>query len=175
MSKYLRSVSSVVVCTLCGVRWRVYSLAEGDTLRTWRIEPFVMVEGGQRWLPPSMTAMQLSASECPAPACLPSLSSPTWPALTSRIPTVCTHSSTHQVQLLQMPGDMEFSVAWLAGTAAKGTASADRHHGHERLLTEKERDRFEDMLRGLTVSPASTRHVMVDQSCLRPPSSFFLP
>lgn len=45
-------------------RWRVYSLSEGDTLRTWRIEPFVMVEGGQRWIPPSMTAMAVSAGAC---------------------------------------------------------------------------------------------------------------
>lgn len=29
-------------------RWRVHSLSEGDTLRTWRIEPYVMVSGGQR-------------------------------------------------------------------------------------------------------------------------------
>jgi hypothetical protein len=41
----------------------VYSLAEGDSLRTWRIEPFVMVEGGQRWLAPSMTAMTLTAGD----------------------------------------------------------------------------------------------------------------
>ncbi len=29
--------------------------AEGDSLRTWRLKPFLMVEGGQRWIPPSMT------------------------------------------------------------------------------------------------------------------------
>ncbi|KIY92374.1 U2-associated protein [Monoraphidium neglectum] len=39
-------------------RWRVYSLAEGDTLRTWRMDPFQMVEGGQRWLPPAMLAVE---------------------------------------------------------------------------------------------------------------------
>lgn len=44
----------------------------------------------------------------------------------------------------------------LTGTlAAKGGALAavERSHtGHERPLSEKERDRFEDMLRNLTVS-----------------------
>ena len=29
-------------------RWRLFSLASGDTLRAWRVEPFVMVEGGPR-------------------------------------------------------------------------------------------------------------------------------
>ena len=37
-------------------RWRLYSLCEGDTLQRWRVEPFVMVAGGQRWVPPGMTA-----------------------------------------------------------------------------------------------------------------------
>ena len=31
---------------------------EGDTLRTWRMDPYVMVEGGQRWLPPAMLAVE---------------------------------------------------------------------------------------------------------------------
>lgn len=29
-------------------RWRLYSLASGDSLKSWRVEPFVMVEGGPR-------------------------------------------------------------------------------------------------------------------------------
>ncbi|KAK9824009.1 hypothetical protein WJX72_006933 [[Myrmecia] bisecta] len=37
-------------------RWRLYSLAQGDSLRSWRVEPFVLVEGGPRWIPPRMTA-----------------------------------------------------------------------------------------------------------------------
>jgi U2-associated protein SR140 len=36
-------------------KWRVYSLTQGDTLQTWRVEPFLMVEGGNRWVPPPMT------------------------------------------------------------------------------------------------------------------------
>ena len=34
----------------------MYSLSEGDTLKIWRVEPFVMVAGGQRWVPPTMTS-----------------------------------------------------------------------------------------------------------------------
>lgn len=37
-------------------------LATGDTARNWRVEPFVMLEGGQRWLPPPMTAIAGSGS-----------------------------------------------------------------------------------------------------------------
>lgn len=33
-------------------RWRVFSLAQGDTLTKWRRDPFVMVAGGLRWTPP---------------------------------------------------------------------------------------------------------------------------
>ena len=29
-------------------RWRLFSLASGDSLKSWRVEPFVMVEGGPR-------------------------------------------------------------------------------------------------------------------------------
>lgn len=36
-------------------KWRVYSLTQGDTLQTWRVEPFLMVKGGNRWVPPPMT------------------------------------------------------------------------------------------------------------------------
>eukprot|EP00798_Chlamydomonas_sp_ICE-L_P032267 gene32267-16833_t len=31
-------------------RWRLYSLAEGDSMRSWRSGPFVMGEGGQQWV-----------------------------------------------------------------------------------------------------------------------------
>ena len=33
-------------------RWRVFSLAQGDTLSRWRTDPFVMIAGGLRWTPP---------------------------------------------------------------------------------------------------------------------------
>lgn len=39
--------------------------AEGDTLRVWRTEPFVMVETGPRWHPPSMTAVELATKSAP--------------------------------------------------------------------------------------------------------------
>lgn len=29
-------------------RWRLYSLAQGDSLRSWRIEPFVLLKDGPR-------------------------------------------------------------------------------------------------------------------------------
>lgn len=35
-------------------RWRVYSLACGDSLHSWRLEPFAIVRGGRSWLPPPM-------------------------------------------------------------------------------------------------------------------------
>jgi U2-associated protein SR140 len=33
-------------------RWRVFSLSQGDSLARWRVEPFAMVAGGPRWVPP---------------------------------------------------------------------------------------------------------------------------
>ncbi|KAL4450080.1 hypothetical protein ABPG77_010749 [Micractinium sp. CCAP 211/92] len=36
-------------------RWRLFSLASGDTLRSWRVDMFQMVENSNRWLPPPMT------------------------------------------------------------------------------------------------------------------------
>ncbi|WCJ32260.1 RNA recognition motif (RRM)-containing protein [Euphorbia peplus] len=34
--------------------WRLYSFAQGDTLRRWRTEPFIMITGSGRWIPPSL-------------------------------------------------------------------------------------------------------------------------
>ena len=36
-------------------RWRLFSLASGDSLRSWRVDPFIMVERSNRWIPPPMT------------------------------------------------------------------------------------------------------------------------
>ncbi|KAG0238169.1 U2 snRNP-associated SURP domain-containing protein [Actinomortierella wolfii] len=35
-------------------RWKLFSLAQGDTITRWRTEPFRMVEGGPKWYPPIM-------------------------------------------------------------------------------------------------------------------------
>ncbi|KAG8381938.1 hypothetical protein BUALT_Bualt05G0024700 [Buddleja alternifolia] len=34
--------------------WRVYSFAQGDTLQRWRTEPFIMITGSGRWIPPPL-------------------------------------------------------------------------------------------------------------------------
>ena len=45
-------------------RWRLHSLAEGDGLRSWRTEPYVMVAGGQRWRPPAMRKFRTTWLDC---------------------------------------------------------------------------------------------------------------
>ena len=32
-------------------RWRLFSLAQGDTLKSWHVEPFILVEGGPMCAP----------------------------------------------------------------------------------------------------------------------------
>ncbi|KAL4565015.1 hypothetical protein LXL04_029096 [Taraxacum kok-saghyz] len=34
--------------------WRLYSFAQGDTLHRWRTEPFIMITGSGRWVPPAL-------------------------------------------------------------------------------------------------------------------------
>ncbi|XP_009624802.1 protein RRC1-like isoform X3 [Nicotiana tomentosiformis] len=34
--------------------WRLYSFAQGDTLQRWRTEPFIMISGSGRWIPPPL-------------------------------------------------------------------------------------------------------------------------
>ncbi|CAM8969450.1 unnamed protein product [Rhodiola kirilowii] len=34
--------------------WRLYSFAQGDVLQRWRTEPFIMVTGSGRWIPPPL-------------------------------------------------------------------------------------------------------------------------
>eukprot|EP00891_Asterochloris_glomerata_P009463 jgi/Astpho2/9463/Aster-x1581 len=36
-------------------RWRLFSLAQEDSMRSWKVEPFQLVEGAARWIPPPMT------------------------------------------------------------------------------------------------------------------------
>ncbi|KAJ4958328.1 hypothetical protein NE237_025439 [Protea cynaroides] len=36
--------------------WRLYSFAQGDTLQRWRTEPFIMITGSGRWIPPLLPA-----------------------------------------------------------------------------------------------------------------------
>lgn len=38
-------------------RWRLYSLANGDSMRSWRVNPFLMIEDSNRWIPPPMTLL----------------------------------------------------------------------------------------------------------------------
>lgn len=38
--------------------WRLYSFAQGDTLQRWRTEPFIMITGSGRWMPPALPTMK---------------------------------------------------------------------------------------------------------------------
>ncbi|KAL3500291.1 hypothetical protein ACH5RR_039384 [Cinchona calisaya] len=38
--------------------WRLYSFAQGDTLLRWRTEPFIMVTGSGRWIPPPLPTVK---------------------------------------------------------------------------------------------------------------------
>ncbi|KAK9835798.1 hypothetical protein WJX74_008275 [Apatococcus lobatus] len=84
--------------------WRVYSLASGDSLRSWRIEPFVLLEDGPRFVPPLMTLSD----------------------------------GSHQT------------------AAQRGGELRDK----DRPLSELQRDRFEDLLRALTVEKADICEAM---------------
>ncbi|KAK8602615.1 hypothetical protein V6N12_052420 [Hibiscus sabdariffa] len=43
--------------------WRLYSFAQGDTLQRWRTEPFIMITGSGRWIPPPLPANKCSEHE----------------------------------------------------------------------------------------------------------------
>lgn len=43
--------------------WRLYSFAQGDTLQRWRTEPFIMITGSGRWVPPSLPTPKGSEQE----------------------------------------------------------------------------------------------------------------
>ncbi|MCO5552829.1 hypothetical protein L7F22_006346 [Adiantum nelumboides] len=42
--------------------WRLYSFAQGDTLQRWRTEPFIMITGSGRWIPPPLPQQALVGS-----------------------------------------------------------------------------------------------------------------
>ena len=37
-------------------RWRVFTFTQGDGFDSWRTDPFMMIEGGRFWIPPSLNA-----------------------------------------------------------------------------------------------------------------------
>ncbi|XP_071741703.1 protein RRC1-like isoform X2 [Rutidosis leptorrhynchoides] len=43
--------------------WRLYSFAQGDTLHRWRTEPFIMITGSGRWVPPALPAAKNPENE----------------------------------------------------------------------------------------------------------------
>ncbi|KAL3844071.1 hypothetical protein ACJIZ3_001474 [Penstemon smallii] len=43
--------------------WRLYSFAQGDTLQRWRTEPFIMITGSGRWIPPPLPAPKVLEHE----------------------------------------------------------------------------------------------------------------
>ncbi|XP_024362531.1 protein RRC1 isoform X2 [Physcomitrium patens] len=42
--------------------WRLYSFAQGDTLQRWRTEPFIMITGSGRWIPPPLPIQDYNKS-----------------------------------------------------------------------------------------------------------------
>lgn len=42
--------------------WRLYSFAQGDTLQRWRTEPFIMITGSGRWVPPDLPVQAFGKS-----------------------------------------------------------------------------------------------------------------
>ncbi|XP_050220458.1 protein RRC1-like isoform X2 [Mercurialis annua] len=43
--------------------WRLYSFAQGDTLQRWRTEPFIMITGSGRWMPPPLPTVKIPEHE----------------------------------------------------------------------------------------------------------------
>ncbi|XP_076945117.1 protein RRC1-like isoform X3 [Bidens hawaiensis] len=43
--------------------WRLYSFAQGDTLQRWRTEPFIMITGSGRWVPPALPVAKSPENE----------------------------------------------------------------------------------------------------------------
>ncbi|KAH7416576.1 hypothetical protein KP509_14G097400 [Ceratopteris richardii] len=69
--------------------WRLYSFAQGDTLQRWRTEPFIMITGSGRWIPPP-----LPQQACPGSPEHEKGSSTTFAAGRGRIVEVLTESLT---------------------------------------------------------------------------------
>lgn len=116
-------------------RWRIYSLCNGDSMAAWRAEPFVMIEQSRRLMPPPLHA----AGKAPATAAqrgAPLQNSPRSEALA---PAAVSH---HR-------------VAWRAGVAGSAGKDVDAQ------LSDMERERLEDTLRGLSIERASVRAAML--------------
>jgi U2-associated protein SR140 len=43
--------------------WRLYSFAQGDTLQRWRTEPYIMITGSGRWIPPPLPVTRTQEHE----------------------------------------------------------------------------------------------------------------
>lgn len=126
-------------------RWKLFSILQGDSPTKWRTEKFRMFENGSLWKPPqchqyTMSAAAFNANKQP----VPQVETPIAPS-TSQISTTAplphssssSHSSSH--------------------TASASTTSSSRKCS----LSNKQRDRLEDMLRDLTPERIKISRCMV--------------
>ncbi|XP_020630769.1 U2 snRNP-associated SURP motif-containing protein-like [Orbicella faveolata] len=126
-------------------RWKLFSILQGDSPTKWRTEKFKMFQNGSVWRPPqchqyTMSAAAFNANKQPVPQVETPLAPPSQPTTTS---APSSHSSS---------GSSSSSSVTQSSTAASSRKAS---------LSNKQRDKLEDMLRDLMPERAKIARCMV--------------
>lgn len=120
-------------------RWRVYSLAQGDGMGSWRNKPFQMARGGPFWIPPQTSARRRD---------------PRRQRRDSR-------SSSRSLSPRRRPRKpRQYDGNQGRDSSAKKARDMRGPSKHPRLR-ERDRDELEDILRGLTLQRESIANAMM--------------
>ncbi|XP_068686027.1 U2 snRNP-associated SURP motif-containing protein-like [Montipora foliosa] len=129
-------------------RWKLFSILQGDSPTKWRTEKFKMFEGGSMWKPPqchkyTMSAAAFNANKQP----VPQVETPASAATAVAPPAPSTTAAPSQSS----------SGSHSSSSASSSTAAASRKN----VLSNRQRDKLEDMLRDLTPERAKIAKSMV--------------
>lgn len=128
-------------------RWKLFSILQGDSPTKWKTVKFKMFVGGSIWKPPqchkyTMSAAAFNANKQP----VPQVETPAAATAATPPPAPSTASSSHSSSGTNVSSAMSSSTA---------------PSGRKNVLSNRQRDKLEDMLRDLTPERAKIARCMV--------------
>lgn len=134
-------------------RWRVFSLLQGDTTSTWNEGCFRLFKGGSIWQPPRMTNYGPNGmvSGLTASAAIASASSANAHNINNALPVAGEDTSP----------TLAMKKNYLLEHLLKENDEADGENKEKKSLSDRQRDRLEDMLRTVTTDRTKIGELMM--------------
>jgi len=134
-------------------RWRIFSLLQGDTTSTWSEGCFRLFKGGSIWQPPKMTNYGTNGmvSGLTASAAIASASSANVHNLNNALPVTNDEESP----------TLAMKKNYLLEHLLKENEDGENENKEKKSLSDRQRDRLEDMLRTVTTDRTKIGELMM--------------